>query len=405
MEEIFQDFMDNPPDVVVFNSCLWDVTRYGEYSVVDFETRVEKLYKYLEMVLLPSCLFFWVSTLPVLTNAHDSFLLPRVHYRGHSLRLDLLEANYFVQQLCYKYERDFLDLNFHCRDLTLLHQLADGIHWNGFANRKFSNYVVRYIADCFGMALNPMEPLLEYVPNAVIEIDTSFSTALNSPSHGRYQSNFLSPESSSDWGKIKFCNSKPNSHPSSITHHNYLDNSLDNSTSHTYRRKPADFPNSEHGKSGSQKRNADEEIASAKNIAINNIFASQDYRKQRTQINYADLFEDTSPSLRANRSTKRKRKFRNRLKDDRADHKLGNICSSDRGRELGIEKCISSTNKWRSFTDSDSSDSDSVTSRPVAKAISSRIRSERANSSDETNERESSPSNRSSRNPFFTKFI
>ena len=212
MEEIFQDLLNEGPDIVVFNSCLWDITRYGPESVAEFESRAERLFKYLDMILSPTCLFFWLSSLPVNTNSHKAYMMPRLLYKGHSMRIDLLQANYFIHMLCYDYQRDFLDLSFHCRDLTLFHQMSDGLHWDGFANRQFSSYIMRYIADSLGIKMDSRANLIEYHAPAVIEIDSSFeqqypqghSPGFRPPCTSWKQANTLSPESSSDWGRIKY---------------------------------------------------------------------------------------------------------------------------------------------------------------------------------------------------------
>ena len=413
MEEIFQDFLDEPPDVVVFNSCLWDITRYGPFSVSDFETRVEKLFKYLEMVLLPSCLFFWVASLPVLTNAHNSFLLPRVHYKGHRLRLDLLEANYFVHELCYKYERDFLDLNFHFRDLTLLHQLGDGIHWNGFANRKFSNYIVRYIADSLGMTLNPMEPLLEYASSAVIEIDTNFSTSLNIPTDGSFQSNcnYLSPENSSDWGKCKFSSSTKSRHHSAsfMGHENCVDFSFGGGSSSDSHVKKPDYPKLD------REINVPEEFQSCRieneimtssscNTKKGIVISNQECRRQRTQISYSDLFEDTFPSIDGKQFGNKQKRKRKKI------HKAGSFfCNQggcNKGKTSGEIKEASGKLSSKSVSDGSSSDGNSA--QPSLEAATSKDRIRKSISTEEIEDSGSSNACtkcKNSRNPFFTKFI
>ena len=284
-------------------SCLWDISRYGSESVAEFESRAEKLFKHLDMILSPNCLFFWMSSLPVHTNAHKAFMVPRLVHKGHSIRVDLLQANFFIHMLCYEYERDFLDLNFHCRDLTLFHQLSDGLHWDGYANRQFSSYIIRYIADSLGIKMDPRANLIEYHSSSLIEIDPITCTV----SSTWKQTAPLSPESSSDWGKVKYKRreSRFSDKPPEVS-----ETPLASYSSHYIQSLISGVPDLpvqylDKNKKSSASPNVNQVVSENESNEAKHETLTL---KTRTPISYGDLFSERTPKARKKRKTKGEKK-------------------------------------------------------------------------------------------------
>jgi len=50
-------------------------------------------------VLPESCLMIWNMTLPISKKARGGVLIPEVEYMNSSLRLDILEANFYVHKV------------------------------------------------------------------------------------------------------------------------------------------------------------------------------------------------------------------------------------------------------------------------------------------------------------------
>ena len=51
-------------DVLVMNSCLWDVNRWGPMGPREFKINCEKLLKLIPRVLSENGLFLWLTTPP-----------------------------------------------------------------------------------------------------------------------------------------------------------------------------------------------------------------------------------------------------------------------------------------------------------------------------------------------------
>ncbi|MPC14334.1 PC-esterase domain-containing protein 1B [Portunus trituberculatus] len=57
-----------PPDIVVVNSCLWDITRWGPEQEDQYKQNVANLFHRLQCLLPPASLVVWLASLPVATE-------------------------------------------------------------------------------------------------------------------------------------------------------------------------------------------------------------------------------------------------------------------------------------------------------------------------------------------------
>ncbi|MBN3296998.1 PED1A protein, partial [Amia calva] len=79
MESILSDFKAGPqPDVLVVNSCVWDVSRYGGNSMTDYRENLNMFFIQLKKTLLPECLVIWNMTMPLGMKITGGFLVPEV---------------------------------------------------------------------------------------------------------------------------------------------------------------------------------------------------------------------------------------------------------------------------------------------------------------------------------------
>lgn len=153
METILRDLWNDPrPDIVIMNSCVWDITRYGPMSSVRYRENLQRLAKRMKTVLPDDCLFLWLTTTPLGKNVKGGFLLDQISFLSEVLRLDVLESNYYARQVMVDYEFDVLDMHFHFVKWINLRK-ADGIHWNPKAHRKMSNLIFDHLADAFGFPI------------------------------------------------------------------------------------------------------------------------------------------------------------------------------------------------------------------------------------------------------------
>lgn len=152
-ETILRDLKEGPsPDLVIMNSCLWDITRYGTDSIKDYKDNLEKLFRRFLQSLPDKCLFVWATTLPISSSARGGFLVPEIEFMSTTLRLDILEANYYAKCLATKHGFDVLDLHFYLRNY-LQCRVKDGIHWDMRAHRYITNLLLSHVCDAWGVPL------------------------------------------------------------------------------------------------------------------------------------------------------------------------------------------------------------------------------------------------------------
>ncbi|XP_044131833.1 PC-esterase domain-containing protein 1A-like isoform X1 [Bufo gargarizans] len=161
LESVLSDFQSDPqPDVLIANSCVWDVNRYNDKHLEAYKTNLDTMFQRLKEVLSPECLIIWNTTMPV--GYKDSEILG---YMVHNLRMDVVEGNFFSATLANLHKLDVLDMHYHFRcDLHL--RCRDSIHWNQVAHRKYTQILLTHIAQAWGVEV-PKGKILEetaYIP-------------------------------------------------------------------------------------------------------------------------------------------------------------------------------------------------------------------------------------------------
>ncbi|BFZ01135.1 hypothetical protein BsWGS_04175 [Bradybaena similaris] len=153
VESILKDLQQAPlPDIVIMNSCLWDITRYGIKSIPQYKENLVTLFERFIMCLPPKCLIIWNTTLPISSSAKSGFLVPEVEFRASRLRIDIIEANYYAQKVASRFGFDVLDLHFYLRQ-NLNMRADDGIHWDKKAHRAISNLILTHIFEAWRISI------------------------------------------------------------------------------------------------------------------------------------------------------------------------------------------------------------------------------------------------------------
>ncbi|CAI5784909.1 Uncharacterized protein PODLI_1B030913 [Podarcis lilfordi] len=168
VEEILDDLQREPkPDVVIFNSCLWDLNRYQEKvarklrlpkAIRQYRLNLEKLFERLDQVLPQTCLAIWNTALPIRKEPSGALYkeMEGDYCSAEDVEkatpVDVIEANFYGAILARSYGFDVLDLHFFFRRVDDL-RIEDGVHWNFLAHRFITRYLLTYIADSWGVEL------------------------------------------------------------------------------------------------------------------------------------------------------------------------------------------------------------------------------------------------------------
>uniref|UniRef100_A0A672H2H1 Family with sequence similarity 113 n=1 Tax=Salarias fasciatus TaxID=181472 RepID=A0A672H2H1_SALFA len=157
MESVLEDFRQGlKPDVVIINSCVWDISRYSRNWIGDYKENLHTFFEELKAILPEETLVIWNLTLPLGEKIKGGFLVPEIQHMAPQLRFDVIEANFFSGTLADAYNLDVVDLHFHFR-FSLHRRTNDGVHWDNVAHRRITSVLLQHAADAWGVVL--MSPL------------------------------------------------------------------------------------------------------------------------------------------------------------------------------------------------------------------------------------------------------
>lgn len=131
--------------LIFFNYCL---NRYGPSGVDEYKENLNTLFDRFKQCLPEDTLVIWNTTLPIAKDVRGGFLVPEVDFMKNTLRLDILEANFFAKQIVAAHGFDILDLHYHLRN-RLDTRAKDGIHWDQRAHRHITNLLLTHISDAW----------------------------------------------------------------------------------------------------------------------------------------------------------------------------------------------------------------------------------------------------------------
>uniref|UniRef100_Q9H1Q7-3 Isoform 3 of PC-esterase domain-containing protein 1A n=1 Tax=Homo sapiens TaxID=9606 RepID=Q9H1Q7-3 len=144
LEDVLEELTYGPaPDLVIINSCLWDLSRYGRCSMESYRENLERVFVRMDQVLPDSCLLVWNMAMPLGERITGGFLLPELQPLAGSLRRDVVEGNFYSATLAGDHCFDVLDLHFHFRH-AVQHRHRDGVHWDQHAHRHLSHLLLTH---------------------------------------------------------------------------------------------------------------------------------------------------------------------------------------------------------------------------------------------------------------------
>lgn len=157
MESILDEFRHGlKPDVVIINSCVWDISRYSHKWNTDYKEDLHRLLGSLKEILPKETLVIWNLALPLGEYIKGGFLVPEIEHKASNLCRDLIEGNFYSLTLAKEYGMDVLDLHYHFRHL-LQHRTHDEVHWDTVAHRRITSLLILHIAEAWNVEVKPSQ--------------------------------------------------------------------------------------------------------------------------------------------------------------------------------------------------------------------------------------------------------
>lgn len=196
MQSVLEDFRQGlKPDVVIMNSCVWDISRYSRDWTIYYKENLHRFFEELKTILPEETLVIWNLTMPLGEKLRGGFLVPEIAHMASELRFDVIEANFFSGTLADAYKLDVVDLHFHFR-FSLQHRTNDGVHWNHVAHRRITSVLLQHAADAWGVTLKSLTTAAEY---SLQEIQLSTNTDKDRHVVDHKEASFTRSHRYSDW--------------------------------------------------------------------------------------------------------------------------------------------------------------------------------------------------------------
>ncbi|GIY89599.1 PC-esterase domain-containing protein 1B [Caerostris darwini] len=138
------------PYIIIMNSCLWDLLRWGHDGVEDYKFNLYYLFRKLKRVI-PGCLIIWITTPPV-GNEMIVSLVEELNFLKHSLHVHILEANDHAKQVVIKNGFNVLDIHNHWQ-MKVHQRTDDGMRWKPEAILFVTNLLLARISLSYNFPL------------------------------------------------------------------------------------------------------------------------------------------------------------------------------------------------------------------------------------------------------------
>jgi hypothetical protein len=150
MLDVLKQMEVNPPDILIINSALWDLHRYGRWADEQYEKNIQKAASRLEDVMTTgedtgSRLLIWSMSLPVDSKSRAGFV--DRDYTG-TVGSSVYAANQTAKAVMRRHKAEVVDFYYFFKK-QVHHRVRDGVHWDRIAHRRITNYLLILIANHF----------------------------------------------------------------------------------------------------------------------------------------------------------------------------------------------------------------------------------------------------------------
>ena len=162
----FQRQFCSSPDVIMINSALWDINRWGPDGIQMFQKNIKYLMSHLKHSIKyhrsqHETQVIWMTTPPISVEIRGGFMVKQLEFQRYSMRFNILEENQFAANVAASFGFDVLDMHYYmCNQIH--RRAADGIHWNPDAVRMQINIFLTHFCLSRNIELpRNMKPLMK----------------------------------------------------------------------------------------------------------------------------------------------------------------------------------------------------------------------------------------------------
>ncbi|CAF0959080.1 unnamed protein product [Adineta ricciae] len=133
------------PDLVVINSTLWDISRYGTNGEADFKKNVPICLDELRAATSPTTILLWLTALPISAEPSAAVFDEKYRPENKYWRTQFLHINAFSAELAKKKNCEVLDVHYLFRQHPEMRD-TDGCHWNANGHRMITSYIAQTVS-------------------------------------------------------------------------------------------------------------------------------------------------------------------------------------------------------------------------------------------------------------------
>ena len=146
--DLFSELERTPPDILIINSALWDLHRYGRLADNKYRDNIEKAASRLEKIMTKKDngarrLLVWSMSMPVSSQSHSGFV--DRNFEG-TVGGGVNVANQAAKSVMRQHGAEVIDF-FQLFEGQLHHRVRDGVHWDAIAHRRITNYILLLVAN------------------------------------------------------------------------------------------------------------------------------------------------------------------------------------------------------------------------------------------------------------------
>ena len=133
-------------DLIIMNSLLWDVNRWGPNYVSDYKKNLAKLLARVKTILADDGMFIWLTAQPGSPELNSQAMeTSGLEFQKTTTRFNVIQANFYTAHEVSEAGFDVIDLHYYFM-LQTFRRNRDGIHWSPEANRYVTNLVLTHIS-------------------------------------------------------------------------------------------------------------------------------------------------------------------------------------------------------------------------------------------------------------------
>jgi len=131
-------------DIIIMNSCLWDVNRRGPTYKEIYEEKLNKLVDTMKNKF-PNTQLYWMTTPPVAEETNSKGMrLPGLFFQNYTTCFNVVEANKLAGEIMKEARINVIDVNYALQAQTRRRN-PDGIHWSSQCNRLMTHITLTHL--------------------------------------------------------------------------------------------------------------------------------------------------------------------------------------------------------------------------------------------------------------------